>query len=231
MTNSVDLVVFDIAGTTVADRGQPVHRALREALAEAGIAAEHASINAAMGIPKPMAIRQLMIEAGRDPLPGDIEAIDRSFVAKIKRHYESSPDVSSVEGAVATFRALRKRGVRVALDTGFSREVTSTVVQRLGWLGPEPEIDAAISSDEVDRGRPHPDMIFALMKRFRIADPRRVAKVGDTPSDLEQGTSAGCKFVIGVTEGSHTAAELQGCPHTHLVANVSAVPQILGIPE
>jgi len=79
----------------------------------------------------------------------------------------------------------------------------------------------------VPRGRPHPDMIQLLMSRFEIRDPKEVAKVGDTPADLEEGTNAGCGLVIGVTQGTHSRTQLEEYPHTHLIDSVADLFQVL----
>jgi phosphoglycolate phosphatase-like HAD superfamily hydrolase len=63
-----------------------------------------------------------------------------------------------------------------------------------------------------------------------VSDPRRVAKVGDTPADLAEGRAAGCGLVVGVTEGSHRPEELEPFPHTHLIPSVAALPSLLGLP-
>jgi phosphoglycolate phosphatase-like HAD superfamily hydrolase len=68
-----------------------------------------------------------------------------------------------------------------------------------------------------------------LMRDLGVSDPKRVAKVGDTPSDLEEGTNAGCGVVVGVTRGSHTAAQLEPFGHTHLIESVTEMPALLGI--
>ena len=65
---------------------------------------------------------------------------------------------------------MKDAGIKVALDTGFNRAITQVILDRLGWSD-SPLIDATICSDEVARGRPHPDMILALMKQTR--DQRR----------------------------------------------------------
>jgi phosphoglycolate phosphatase-like HAD superfamily hydrolase len=72
-------------------------------------------------------------------------------------------------------------------------------------------------------------MIHELMRHFGITDPAHVAKAGDTPADLEEGTNAGCGLVIGVTNGTHSRVQLGRYPHTHLVDSVADVPRILGI--
>src|SRR5262249_36291958 len=120
----------------------------------------------------------------------------------------------------------RRAGIKVALNTGFSRAVAEVLLARLGWHSPG-VIDADVASDEVPRGRPHPDMIRHLMGRLGIRDARKVAKVGDTGVDLEEGANAGCGLVIGVTSGSFTGEQLRSFPHSHVLASVVEVPGVL----
>jgi phosphoglycolate phosphatase-like HAD superfamily hydrolase len=102
------------------------------------------------------------------------------------------------------------------------------ILDRLGWSD-NPLIDATICSDEVPLGRPHADMIVALMDCLSIPEAARVAKMGDTPADLLEGCNAGCRLIVGVTEGTHTCAELEPFPHTHLIGTVREPPDVLGL--
>jgi phosphonatase-like hydrolase len=221
----IELVVFDMAGTTVED-GDAVNASFRAALAGAGFAADSAAVNAVMGLSKPEAIRALLAGAGRPFTDAQAAAVHEDFVRRMRDHYAFDPAVREVSGAADAFAALRRAGIRVALNTGFSRAISATVLARLGWHAPA-VIDADVASDEVPRGRPHPDMIRHLMARLGIQDPRRVAKVGDTRADLEEGTNAGCGLVIGVTSGTFTRAQLQASPHTHILGSVAEVPALL----
>jgi phosphoglycolate phosphatase-like HAD superfamily hydrolase len=72
-------------------------------------------------------------------------------------------------------------------------------------------------------------MIRALMDRLGVADPRWVAKVGDTPADLLEGHSAGCGLIVGVTQGTHTRQELEPYPHTCLIDTIARFPELLGL--
>jgi phosphoglycolate phosphatase-like HAD superfamily hydrolase len=67
------------------------------------------------------------------------------------------------------------------------------------------------------------------MQRFGVTSPSRVAKVGDTPADLEEGRNAGCGLIVGVTSGTHTREQLERCPHTHLIEDVRELPGLLGL--
>jgi phosphonatase-like hydrolase len=225
----IELVVFDLAGTTVHD-GDAVNTCFRASLAAAGIEADPQVVNTVMGLPKPEAIRILLEQfgppRGAAPSATTIDAIHEDFTHRMCHYYANDPAVREVPGAAAVFATLRRAGLKVALNTGFFRPITDVLLARLGWRSPA-VIDADVTSDEVPRGRPHPDMIRHLMRRLGIQDARRVAKVGDTKADLEEGTNAGCGLVIGVTTGAFSREQLQVCPHSHLVESVADVPALL----
>ncbi len=225
----IELVVFDLAGTTVHD-GDAVNASFRATLAAWGLEADPAVVNSVMGLPKPEAIRILLKQLGQPrgiaPTAEHIHAIHEDFTRRMRSYYSADPAVREVPGAAVAFATLRRAGVKVALNTGFFRPITEVLLKRLDWHAPA-VIDADVTSDEVPRGRPHPDMIRHLMKRLSVEDPRRVAKVGDTRADLEEGTNAGCALVIGVTTGSYSREQLQACPHTHILESVVEVPALL----
>ena len=226
----IELVVFDMSGTTVYD-GDAVHRCLHDALRATGVKVSRMEINSVMGIAKPLAIRTLLERKLPDPAQVTTELVDRThvqFVARMLAFYHTAPGVREVEGARTTMMSLRAAGIKVALDTGFSRAIADAILNRLDWLTPH-LLDTTVTSDEVLRGRPHPDMIFRAMELTGVRDAQHVAKVGDTPSDLEEGTAAGCAMVIGVTHGSHTREELAVCSHTHLIDSVADLPALLGV--
>jgi len=224
----IALVVFDIAGTTVND-ADSVNRCLRASLLSAGLEVTAAQVNTVMGLPKPDAIAILIGQSPlRDELHEQVDLIHRDFVARSIAFYESDPSVHEVPGTTRVFETLKRSGILVALDTGFNRSVTQVILDRLHWSGSR-LIDATLCSDEVRHGRPHADMIEALMGRFGIVDPKHVAKVGDTPSDLEEGHRAGCGLVVGVTAGTHTRTELEPYPHHHLIETIADFPQLLGL--
>jgi phosphonatase-like hydrolase len=223
----ISLVVFDIAGTTVED-ADSVNICIRGALSAAGISATRDQVNRVMGLPKPEAIARLAGEASAvDVRPALIWSIHDDFVARSIKFYHSDPAVCEIPGATKVFQLLRCAGIKIALNTGFNRAITDVILARMCWN--ESLIDASICSDEVACGRPAPDMIYELMCRCGVSDPCEVAKIGDTPADLEEGKNAGCGLIIGVTGGTHTRRELAAHPHSHLVDTVRDLPALLGL--
>jgi phosphonatase-like hydrolase len=182
-----------------------------------------------MGLPKPEAIAKVVERAtARDVDPAQIHSIHDDFIARSIERYRRGPGVRQVPGATDVFQRLKSAGIKIALDTGFSRAITRVILDRIGWTD-SGLIDASICSDEVARGRPFPDMIHTLMSQCGVSDPSEVVKVGDTPADLQEGHNAGCGLVVGVTGGTHTREELEACPHSHLVDTIRELPRLLGL--
>ena len=203
------LAVFDVAGTTVLEDDLVID-AMAAALSACHVDVDRAAIRSVMGIPKPVAIAQLLLRdtvSGDDGDEGGVERIHDDFLRRLRGAYHSHPAVREANGARHTFAALQEHGIKIALDTGFDRPTLDLLLGRLGWSIPG-LVDCAVSSDEVAEGRPSPRLIRRAMELTHVADSRAVIKVGDTPSDIQSGRAAGCGLVVGVSYGTHTRDEL-----------------------
>ncbi len=221
----IQLVVFDLAGTTIDDDGGVVLNCLVETVRIHDLPGTPDELNALMGMNK----REVFGMLATRRFPDDsvraeelaIKAL-ATFVARISAAYERH--LAPIPGAEATFAFLRARGIKIAIDTGFDATVGGLIMQRLDWPGRM--IDLAVFSSDVLHGRPAPYMIFRAMELLDVQDVHQVMKIGDTPSDLEEGFNAGCGVVIGVLSGAHTATTLGSYPHTRLLSSVADLPAL-----
>jgi phosphonatase-like hydrolase len=218
VTGRCQLIVLDLAGTTVKDDGR-VALAFEGALRDQGVDLTPQELANVRGMSKRDAIRRLMPD-GADH-ERRTETAYAAFVALLTDAYQRHP-VDPIDGAETAIRDLRSRGVRVALNTGFDRVVTDLLLSRLGW--DRDLVDAVVCGDDVARGRPAPDLIVRAMAATGTADASVVANVGDTTMDLEAGQAAGVRWNVGVTSGAHDRARLERAPHTHLIASVADLP-------
>lgn len=204
----IELAVLDIAGTTVDEHG-----AVYQALADAAGVSED-DVVPWMGADKKEAIAALLGKSGRI-----VQDTFEDFRRRLAEAYELKPPVA-LHGVPETIDRLRVNGVKVALTTGFDRDVTTSILSTLRW---EDKVDAVVCTDDVPAGRPAPYMIFRAMEATGVVDVSRVLVAGDTTRDLEAGTNAGARMVVGVLTGGQNATTLGAVRHTHLLPSVADV--------
>ena len=220
---AIRLVVLYVGGTIVEDRGD-IPAVMRSALAHHGVASTPEEINKLRGASKRELVRHFVEQQSpaanvdRDKLTGEIYD---EFTAKIIEIYRSVPPIAGAEDAI---RQLRQSGYLVATTTGFDRAIASSIFRRLGW---EQYFAATVSSDDVAQGRPSPFMLFHAMESARVNSVAEVMAVGDTPLDLQAGTNAGLRAVVGVLSGVGTAESLRRESHTHILPSVAGLPALL----
>ena len=223
----IELVVFDIAGTTVADTGI-INDFFKKAFAERGLIVDDSGINKVRGYKKRDAI-QLIIDKympGYENCDKLADRIHEDFTRHAVAFYETCEWLSPMPFAENIFLELQSNKIKVALNTGFTRAVTTPILKRLGW-DTAPFIDAVICSDEVPEGRPHPYMIQQLMHQLHVIHHEKVAKVGDTKVDIEEGKNAGCGIVIAVTTGAYTKEQLIRYQPDHIIDSLQFLPSLI----
>jgi phosphonatase-like hydrolase len=226
---SIQLVVFDMAGTTIQDNKE-VESTFARACASTGLPVNEERILALQGYSKIQVFDMLWKERLGEDHPELKENIAVSydyFCQILEEHYLTNP-VYPTEGCLEVFEFLKEREIKIALTTGFYRKVTNIILEKLGWLDGlnanyvgNGLINASIASDEVPKGRPEPYMIRQAMKLLNVHDSFRVINIGDTPSDLKSGIRAGCRLSLGVTNGTHTRQQLAIHRNDGLLINIS----------
>jgi phosphonatase-like hydrolase len=221
MAQKLQLMVFDMAGTTVRDGGQ-VPAAFSQALRECDIALTDEQLANVRGASKREAIAELVARHAPPAWQGRSDAIYDAFVGHLQRAFAAG--VEEIAGAAQTFDSLRGRGVKIVLTTGFDREIGGMLLDALRW---RERTDAFICGDDVVRGRPAPYLIFQAMQATGVDSVHAVGAVGDTALDLQAGYNAGVRLNVGVLSGAHDRARLAAQPHTHLLASVAELPRVL----
>ena len=221
MKSRPKLVVMDMAGTTINDPGL-VLGALRAGLESIGLCdVSDEEINAHMGEHKLDAFQAIAEAHGRDPETAfwALDEFNRIVLYEIMQgRYEPLP------GARQAIQRLLDAGLKVALTTGFPEAIMQAILDHAGW---SELVDAIVSSEQVEAGRPAPDMIHAVMQATGIADPSEVANLGDAPTDLASGRAAGVGWNFGVLTGAHTAESLRPGPNDRVMTDVVAVVDAL----
>lgn len=226
--STIRLIVFDMAGTTIKDENQ-VGKAFQQAFAHQGLDIPLEEITLIMGYKKPEAIRLMLHrhfkDKGVEPILAD--KIHDDFVGLMMAHYSHEADIEPLPNVESTFAALKEKGVKIGLNTGFSRDIAETILNRLAWKE-KGLIDFLAASDDVENGRPDPAMIRNLMQEAGVTDPLQVAKVGDTEVDIREARNAGCRYAIAVTTGAFSRSELEKHHPDFIIDDIAEVIGIIG---
>jgi HAD superfamily hydrolase (TIGR01509 family) len=116
------------------------------------------------------------------------EAIAREVVARMLERYAAGPPW--LPGAVD---AVRRVGMRwpLGLASSSNREVIDAVLESGGLTA---DFAATVSSEEVARGKPAPDVYLEVARRLGV-DPRRCVAVEDSHNGIRSAKAAGMACV------------------------------------
>lgn len=202
-------IVLDWAGTTV-DHGSlaPV-RTLQQVFSHAGVSLTEPETRQDMGLPKKDHIRGILSRGrvkhewarlhGHDPCEADVDELYQNF---IPLQFSCLLEYSAViPGVVEAVERFRRRGLKIATTTGYTREMLDLLVENSKKARYRP--DCNLAPGDVGAGRPHPYMMYEIAVRLRVYPFAAIVKIGDTPADIHEGLNAGA-WTIGVAATGNT---------------------------
>lgn len=211
----IKLCVFDMAGTTV-NEDNLVYKTVRDSINQSLRSADHSDkqvnldlcLEYGAGKEKSKAIYDILNTL--EFSDAEIESLTSTAFATFKDSLATAYNqdtLAEFEGMSDLFKQLKNNGRHVVLNTGYDSKTANKILTILGWsVGSQ--VDALVTADDVDNGRPAPDMITLAMKQFNIEDSQLVLKAGDSGIDIEEGQNAGCGLVLGVLSGAQNEQQL-----------------------
>ena len=219
-TPSYELVVLDLAGTTVVDDG-----IVEEAFAMAwdrvqptdeGRKAAVDHVRATMGQSKIEVFRHFADEATAHQINAAFEQAYRELI--------EAGRCEAIPGAEEAISTLRDRGLKIAFTTGFAKTTADAILTALNWTD---LADVVLTPAEAGRGRPFPDLALVSLLRTQTSSVAAMVVVGDTESDAGTGRSAGAGLVVGVLTGSRSREALTVAGADLVLASVAELPAAL----
>ncbi|MGX8219496.1 HAD family hydrolase [Psychrobacter celer] len=211
----IKLCVFDMAGTTV-NEDNLVYKTVRDSINQSLRSADHSDkqvnldlcLEYGAGKEKSKAICDILNTL--EFSDAEIESLTSTAFATFKDSLATAYNqdtLAEFEGMSDLFEQLKNNGRHVVLNTGYDSKTANKILTILGWsVGSQ--VDALVTADDVDNGRPAPDMITLAMKQFNIEDSQLVLKAGDSGIDIEEGQNTGCGLVVGVLSGAQNEQQL-----------------------
>jgi HAD superfamily hydrolase (TIGR01509 family) len=180
----IDAVVFDMDGVLI--DSEQVWDDVRRALArERGLPWPPSATRDMMGMSSTEWSRYMHDVVG---LPEPPDEINREVVARMLERYAEGPPW--LPGAVEAVRRIAERWP-LGLASSSNRELIDAVLEAGGLSG---SFRATVSSEEVPRGKPAPDVYLETARRLGV-DPTRAAAVEDSHNGIRSAKAAGMRVV------------------------------------
>lgn len=181
----IDAVIFDLDGLLV--DSEPVwFRARRQLCALHGAQWTEDDHRAQMGVDTETWVDYMFAHLG-----GRLErdAIRDGVIAEMAACYREG-DIPKRAGADVAVRLCSNR-YRTGLASGSPRLLIEAALEGGGWAGAFEEV---LSSDEVERGKPAPDVYVEVMRRMEL-EPETTAVLEDSAGGIRAGAAAGCRVI------------------------------------
>jgi HAD superfamily hydrolase (TIGR01509 family) len=180
----VEAVVFDLDGVLL-DSEQLWNEAKREVVGEAGGRWREDAPRAMMGMSSPEWAAYMRDSLG---VPLELDEINRSVVARMESLYRLR--LPLLPGAVEAVRAVGGRWP-LALASSSNREIIDLALSLAGLAG---VFAVTVSSEEVARGKPAPDVYLEACRRLGVSPGAAVA-VEDSSNGLRSAAAAGMTVI------------------------------------
>jgi HAD superfamily hydrolase (TIGR01509 family) len=177
-------LVFDLDGVLL-DSEQVWNEAKEQLVRESGGRWRDDAPRRMMGMSSPEWARYLRGELG---VPLEIDAISADVVRRLERIYRT--DLPLIDGAVEAVERLAT-SVPLGLASSSNREIIDLF---LGLSGLGPRFAAVISSEEVERGKPAPDVYLEVLRRIG-ADRAGSVAVEDSDNGIRAAKAAGMRVL------------------------------------
>jgi HAD superfamily hydrolase (TIGR01509 family) len=195
VTPKIEAVVFDLDGVLVQSE-ELWDAARRELAADHDIEWPDDATDAMMGMSSKEWSRYVHDEVG---VPDSPETINEKVLAWVDKRYRQ--ELPWIDGAQEAVRRMAE-AFPLGLATSSNREIIDIVLEVGGF---EDLFVTTVSSEEVERGKPAPDVYLEATRRMDV-DPAKTAAIEDSTNGLLAAHNAGMR-VIAIPNDAHPPAD------------------------
>ena len=116
---------------------------------------------------------------------------------------KSHPDLKPIDGVIDLINSLEKSGLLLAVASSASLRRIRMILESLGI---QDKFKAIICGDDVEKGKPHPDIYLKAAERLGI-NPKDCIAIEDATNGIKSAKAAGMK-VIAYRDPKHNVQDL-----------------------
>lgn len=182
----VKAVIFDMDGVLI-DSEPSWRQAMTEVFTRAGIPYSEQEAAKSQGVRIGDIVRQV---SSRYPMAGwTAERLDKAICDRVSELVLAHGRVMPGIGRILDF--VRRKGLKLGLATSTPREVAVDFIRRIG-IGND--LDAVCTGDEVEYGKPHPEIYLLCASRLGVL-PEECLVFEDSISGVTAAKAARCRCI------------------------------------
>jgi HAD superfamily hydrolase (TIGR01509 family) len=195
-------VLWDLDGTLV-DSEEHHWRSWRETMAGEGIALTYEQFRGTFGQRNDTILRKWL---GDDTDPRRIERIGDAK-EELYRRLVRMEGLAPLPGAADWVRRLRSEGWEQAIASSAPR---LNIVAVLTTIGLAEDFDASVSAEDVNKGKPDPQVFLLAAERLGVP-PARAIVVEDAAAGIEAARRGGMRSIAVTRDGARFPADIVVC--------------------
>lgn len=212
-------VLFDFMGTTASEKDPDmIHQCFLKVFRDQGVEVTDEIIKENRGKDKKEIVSLILNQYNQSQrlAPGILDSFNALLINNLD-NFITNKDTKEI------IQFLKEKNIITGLGTGFSRDVFELIFNHLDWK--DFSFDYIGIAEETGRGRPHPDMIMDMLKKFRL-QPEQLLKVGDTVADVLEGKNARVKTVA-ILSGTQEEKEILKMKPDFVIRQLTELKDIL----
>jgi phosphoglycolate phosphatase len=210
---NLKLVIFDLDGTLV------------DAYPAITASFNHTMRTLGYPLQKPAVIRRAVGWGDANLLKPFVKAKDLPAALAVYRKHHSRSLVSGSRvfpGVYKVLSFLKKKGLALAVASNRPTRFSLILIRRLAL---DRFLDGVLCADTLKRGKPHPEILQKIMRRFSVS-PAETVFVGDMAIDARAARRARVRAVV-LSTGSSTRKELRKEKPYRILRRITLLPAAL----
>lgn len=196
---TIKAVIYDVDGTLI--DSEPLHnRAWDEALTARGSSLESLSNSFIAKMPgkKPLVIADSMVKELQLDVTAEQLLSNKTdaYLRLIKSHLRALP------GAISSITRCKEQGLLLAIGTSIDRKLLDVILKQLRIAE---HFDVIVTGDDVQKGKPHPEIYLTVLKKLGLS-PNEAVVFEDSDSGIRAAKAAGI-WCVAVSPSSERANE------------------------
>lgn len=141
------------------------------------------------------------------------------FPRDYMKEFKEIEDVSEI------LENLKERNIKIALATGFKKDVAETILEFYGW---SKYFDVIVTHEDFEKPRPDPEIVLAAIEKLHVKNDECLY-VDDTFNGFKSGKAAKVKTVIVLSGAQSKEIRIRKNDIKYVLPSVASLPEFLRV--